>query len=65
MVNGHKNGRNPVKYVDESEAEIIGTLDKGQSCDCSSCTFAEGKILTNGETYWDVKELEVFKINYI
>ena len=47
------------------EIYLIGTLDKGQSCDCSSCTFTEGKILTNGETYWDVKELEVFKINYI
>ena len=29
MVNGHKNGINPVKYVDESEAEIIDP----KSCD--------------------------------
>ena len=41
------------------------TLDKGRSFDHSSCTFTQGRILTNGEANWDVKELEVFKINYI
>ena len=42
-----------------------GTLDKGQSYSSILCTFTQGRILTNGEEYWDVKELEVFKINYI
>ena len=44
---------------------LNGTLDKGRSWDTSNCTFTQGRILTNGEEYWDVKELEVFKINYI
>ena len=42
------------------------TLNKGQSWDNSSDnTFFNGKKLTNGEEYWDVKELEVFKIIYL
>jgi len=47
------------------EIYLDGTLDKGRSWDHSYCTFTQGRILTNGEEYWDVKELEVFKINYI
>jgi len=47
------------------EIYLDGTLNKGRSWDDSSCTFTQGRILTNGEQYWDVKELEVFKINYI
>ena len=47
------------------EIYLYQTLDKGRSFDNSSCTFTQGRILTNGEEYWDVKELEVFKINYI
>jgi len=47
------------------EIYLNGTLDKGYSYNYSGCTFTEGRKLTNGEEYWDVKELEVFKINYI
>ena len=47
------------------EIYLDGTLDKGRSWDHSYCTFTQGRKLTNGEEYWDVKELEVFKINYI
>ena len=55
------------RFGNRSYPEIFlnGALDKGQSYDDSSCTFTQGRILTNGEEYWDVKELEVFKINYI
>ena len=28
-------------------------------------TFLLGRKLTDGEEFWDVKELEVFKITYI
>ena len=39
------------------------TLNKGQSYDYqNSNTFFNGRKLTNGEEFWDVKELEVFKI---
>ena len=47
------------------EIYLPGALDKGQSWDTLGCTFTQGRILTNGEEYWDVKEIEVFKINYI
>ena len=47
------------------EIYLYGTLDKGESFDDSSCTFTEGRLLTNGERYWDVKELEIHKIIYI
>ena len=39
---------------------IMATL----SYDDSDDTFLLGKKLTNGEQYWEVKELEVFKIIY-
>ena len=42
------------------------TLDKGSSFDNhSGSTFKIKRELTNGEEFWDVKELEVFKITYI
>ena len=42
------------------------TLDKGRSFDNqSSSTFKIKRELTNGEEYWEVKELEVFKLTYI
>ena len=48
------------------EIYFYGTLDKGQSYDNSSYnTFLLGRKLTNGEEFWDVKELEVHKIIYI
>ena len=48
------------------EIYLNGTLNKGRSWDDSSGnTFVLGRKLTNGEEYWDVKELEVHKIVYI
>ena len=46
------------------EIYFNGTLDIGESSDVS-CTFTDKRALTNGEQYWDVKELEVYKIIYI
>ena len=66
---------NPSIYCDSNEGpRLVGyypeiylpnTLDKGQSYNSSSCTFIQGRLLTNGEQYWDVKELEVHKIIFI
>ena len=48
------------------EIYFNGQLNKGQSRDNSSRnTFLLDRQLTNGEEYWDVKELEVYKISYI
>ena len=48
------------------EIYLYGQLNKGQSYDNYSYnTFLLGRQLTNGEEYWDVKELEVHKIVYI
>ena len=49
------------------EIYLPNTLDKGESYEHNSTysTFLIGRQLTNGEQYWDVKELEVYKINYI
>ena len=58
-------GEGPRFGCDWPEIYLPGTLDKGQSWDTLGCTFTQGRILTNGEEYWDVKELEVYKINYI
>ena len=44
------------------EIYIPNSLDKGQSY---NETFLSNKELTNGETNWDIKEFEVYKINYI
>ena len=40
------------------------SLKRGQSWDFYN-TFFNGKKCTKGEEYWDVKELEAFKIIYI
>lgn len=37
-------------------------LDHGLDVNNSQNTFVENQKLTNGEEYWDVKELEVFQI---
>ena len=47
--------------------EIVfkSSLDKGKSWDDpKENIFFSGRILTNGEEFWDVKEIEVFKIIY-
>ena len=46
------------------EMYFATSLNKGQTWD-SNNTFFNGRKLTNGEEYWDVKELEAFKIIYI
>ena len=48
--------------------EIVfnSTLDKGRSWDNQiQNIFVSGKELTKGEEFWEVKELEVFKIEYV
>ena len=48
------------------EIYLKNSLNKGQSWDDNSTnTFLLRKKLTNGEEFWDVKELEVHKIIYI
>ena len=50
----------------QPEIYLHQTLNRGESYDNSSYnTFLSGRKLTNGEQYWDVKELEVHKITYI
>ena len=44
---------------------LEGTLEKGKSSNSPKCTFDDKLELTNGQPYWDVKELEVHKIIYI
>ena len=46
------------------EIYFCATLNRGQSYDSDNCTFIRNRLLTNGEEYWDVKELEVYKIIY-
>ena len=46
------------------EIYLYGTLNKGQSWNTNN-TFLLGRKLTNGEEFWEVKELEVHKIEYI
>ena len=47
------------------EIYFNNTLNKGQSFNSSgNNTFLLGRKLTNGEEFWDVKELEVHKIMY-
>ena len=41
---------------------ILRSLNRGRSWNNSQNTFVENQKLTNGEEYWDVKELEVFQI---
>ena len=45
------------------EIYLYKTLDKGKSYD-NNTTFILDRKLTNGEQFWDVKELEVYKIEY-
>ena len=47
------------------EIYLKNTLNKGQSWNYTENTFVLDRKLTGGEEYWDVKELEVFKITYI
>ena len=47
------------------EIYFNGTLDRGESWDTKYCIFTDKRILTNGEQFWDVKELEVYQIIYI
>ena len=47
------------------EIYLKNSLNKGESLDNAYCTFSQGRLLTNGESSWDVKELEVFKIKYV
>ena len=42
---------------------IYNTLNKGESYD-KNTIFESGRALTDGEQYWDIKELEVHKIVY-
>ena len=51
---------------DYPEIYLYSSLNQGRSFDNSRYnTFLLGRKLTNGEEYWDVKELEVHKISYI
>ena len=47
------------------EIYLYSSLNRGQSWDYSENTFVLGRKLTNGEEFWDVKELEVYKIIYL
>ena len=47
-----------------TEIYLYKNLEKGESSD-KNTIFIEDRKLTNGEQYWDIKELEVFKIEYI
>ena len=44
------------------EIYIPNSLNKGESY---NETFLSSRELTNGEQYWDIKELEVYKITYL
>jgi len=48
-----------------NEIYLYQTLDKGRTFDHDNYSFLRNGLLTNGEEYWDVKELEVHKINYL
>ena len=52
------------RFGNNEEIYLYNTLDKGESKK-ENTTFQTNRKLTNGEQYWDVKELEVFKIKYI
>ena len=56
----------PYFWSNYPEIYLYQTLNKGRSWEHSSYnTFVLSRKLTNGEEYWDVKELEVYKIVYI
>ena len=42
-----------------------GSLDRGQCYKSEINTFLSDRVLTNGDEYWDTKEVEVYKIIYI
>ena len=47
------------------EIVFYNSLDRGRTWDQNSENlFLSGRKLTNGEEFWDTKEIEVFKINY-
>ena len=56
-------------FFGKSHPEIYfyDTLDKGESYEYNSeySSFSMGRKITNGERYWDVKEIEIYKIEYI
>ena len=49
------------------EIYLSNTLDKGESYEYNALysSFTMGRKITNGEQYWDVKEIEIYKIEYI
>ena len=49
------------------ELYLPNTLDKGESNEYQEqySSFTTGRKLTNGEQKWDVKEIEIYKIEYI
>ena len=49
------------------EIYFSNTLDKGESHEYYEqySSFTMGRKITNGEQYWDVKEIEIYKIEYI
>ena len=54
-----------VRKESNTDSKVLTTLNKGQSYDNSQInTFLFGRKLTNGEEYWNVKELEAHKIIY-
>ena len=46
-------------------ALFYNSLDKGQCYKSKSNTFLSDRILTNGDEFWETKEVEVYKIIYI
>ena len=48
-----------------ADIKFNGTLNKGQSANYNITSFSSGTRLTNGEMFYDVKELEVHKIIYL
>ena len=44
---------------------LVDDLNKGFSSDHRFNIFVQGAVLNNGERRFDVKEIEVFKIEYI
>ena len=59
-------GQGPQFGSSYPEIHFISNLNRGRSYDNSTeNTFLLGRKLTNGEEYWDVKEIEIFKIIYI
>ena len=55
----------PVFGSSQADIAFYGSLDKGQSYKDSSSTFLSDRVLTNGDEFWEVKEVEIYKIIYI